>query len=136
MSKERDLQEEIRDAQREAEEFEKTAHLDEKELAVLKADREERNKRIKGRADVQQALKVVEARRVLYRILEIAAPYRMSFDPLNARVSDFNEGRRFVGLEVLNMLLDADSGAYIQLINEHASDIKAEEERKRKENLK
>ena len=132
----RDITAEIKESQRQAEEFEKTAHLDDKELAVLKAEQDEKSKRIKLRSDVQQALKLVEARRVLYRVLEICGPYKPSFDPLNARVTDFNEGARFVGLKVLEMLLDADSAAYIQMVNEHSSDLKAEEERKRKENLK
>jgi hypothetical protein len=133
--KERDLDDEIKEAQRQAVEFEKTAHLDEKEIEVIKREHEDKTRKIKLRSDVQQALKVVEARRVLYRVLELCGPYQLSFDADSARRTDFNEGKRAIGLQLLSMILDADSGAYVQMINERQSDLKTEEERKRKENL-
>ena len=101
----------------------------------MKQDRDEKARKIKMRSDVQQALKLVEARRVLYRVLELCGPYQISFDPDSARRTDFNEGKRAIGLQLLSMLLDADSNAYVQMLNEHSSDAKTEEERKRKENL-
>ena len=134
--KERDIQDELKEAERQAVEFEKTVHLDDKEIELLKQERDEKARKIKQRSDVQQALKLVEARRVLYRVLELCGPYQLSFDQESSRRTDFNEGKRAIGLQVLAMLLDADSGAYVQMINEHQSDVKTEEERKRKENLK
>ena len=81
-----------------------------------------------------QVLRAVEARRILYRILELCGPYQPSFDPNSARVTDYNEGRRSIGIEVLRMIDSADPQAYVQMINEHTSDEKSERERKRKEN--
>jgi hypothetical protein len=130
------LEKAMREAELNASRYEETGHLDEQEQAIAKRQEEERKRSVKCRIDMIQTLKVVEARRIMYRILEICGPYQPSFDPMSARQTDYNEGRRSCGLEVLKMIESADSGAYLQIINEHASDFKAEEERKRKENTK
>jgi hypothetical protein len=131
-----DLSKALQEAERSAIDYEKYAHLDDAEREVLEQKDEERRKKVKDRGDVQQILKIVEVRRTLYRILEFCGPYQQSFDPTSARISDFNEGRRSAGLELLKMILDADNGAYLQMINEHQSDAKTEQERKRKEQEK
>lgn len=131
----KDLKKALKEAERNAAEYEETGHLDDQERELAKRQEDERKRKVKERLDMLQTLKVVEARRILYRVLEICGPYQPSFDPLSARQTDYNEGRRSCGLEVLKMIETADPGAYLQMCNEHTSDVKVEEERKRKETI-
>ena len=129
-----DLNKALKDAELAASKFEETSHLTDEEKELAKRVEEERKCKTKERVDMLQVLRVVEARRILYRILELCGPYQPSFDPNSARVTDYNEGRRSIGIEVLRMIDSADPQAYVQMINEHTSDEKSERERKRKEN--
>ena len=130
-----DLKKALADAERDAMRFEESSRLglDAEEMALAERVEDERRMRVKGRGDVQQILKVVEVRRTFYRILEMCGPYQLSFDLHSARLTDFNEGKRAIGIEILKMIEDANPGSYLQMINEHQSDLKAENERKRKE---
>jgi hypothetical protein len=114
-------------------EYEKYAGMDDVEIAKVKKEAEERKRLLKGRFDMQQSLRHVEVRRTLWRILEFSAPYQPSFDPVNPANTAHREGQRSVGLEIIKMIMDADSQAYLQMFNEHQSDLKVENERKRKE---
>lgn len=129
-----DLEKALKDAELAACQFEETSHLSDEEKELAKRMEDERKRRAKDRSDMIQALRMVEARRILYRILEKCGPYQPSFDPNNARMTDYNEGRRSIGIEVLLMINSADPQAYVQMCNEHASDEKVDKERKRKEN--
>ena len=129
-----DLNKALKDAELAASKFEETSHLSDEERALAEKVEEERKRRVKERGDMTQALRMVEARRVLFKILELCGPYQPSFDPNSARMTDYNEGRRSIGIEVLRMIDSADPQAYVQMCNEHASDEKTEKERKRKEN--
>ena len=129
-----DLAKALKDAELAASKFEETSHLTDEEKELAKRVEAERKRKTKERVDMLQVLRAVEARRILYRILELCGPYQPSFDPNSARVTDYNEGRRSIGIEVLRMIDSADPQAYVQMINEHTSDEKSERERKRKEN--
>jgi len=129
-----DLAKALKDAELAASKFEETSHLTDEEKELAKRVEDERKRKTKERVDMLQVLRAVEARRILYRILELCGPYQPSFDPNSARVTDYNEGRRSIGIEVLRMIDSADPQAYVQMINEHTSDEKSERERKRKEN--
>lgn len=113
--------------------YEKNAGKDESELIQEKREELAAKFRLKHRGDVQQILKIVECRRTLWRILELCGPYRQSYDPASARQTDFNEGQRAVGIEILKIIMDADPAAYTQMFNEHQSDLKVESERAKKE---
>lgn len=128
------LQAALKDAEAGIIQYERNSGKDEAELLQERREARETAKRLRQRGDVQQVLKIVEVRRVLWRILELCGPYQPSFDPTSARQTDFNEGKRDIGLRVLNMIMDADPAAYLQLANEHQSDLKAEAERIKKEN--
>jgi hypothetical protein len=52
---------------------------------------------------------------------------------MSARQTDYNEGKRAIGLELLKIIMDADPAAYLQILNEHKSDVKTESERQAKE---
>ena len=124
----------LKDAELAAATYEETSHLTDEEKVYAKNTEEERKRKVKERGDMFQVLRAVEARRILYRILEVCGPYQPSFDPTSARMTDYNEGRRSVGIEILRMINFADPNAYLQMCNERTSDDKAEKERKRKEN--
>ena len=127
-----DLAKALKDAELAASKFEETSHLTDEEKALAEKVEDERKHKVKDRGDVFQVLRMVEARRMLYRILELCGPYQPSFDPTSARVTDYNEGRRSIGIEVLRMIDSADPQAYVQMVNEHISDKKAEKEKSRK----
>ncbi len=129
-----DLEKALKEAELAASKFEETSHLSDEEKAQAEKVEEERKRKAKDRSDMLQVLRMVEARRILFKILEKCGPYQPSFDLNSARMTDYNEGRRSIGIEVLQMINSADPQAYIQMVNEHASDEKAEKERKRKEN--
>ena len=128
-----DLESAMAEAEAGCAQYEKNAGKSDIELIHEKREEEALRQRIKGRGDVQQILKIVEVRRTLWRILEICGPYQPSFDPLSARQSDYNEGKRAIGIEVLKIIMDADPAAYMQILNEHNSDKKTESERRKKE---
>lgn len=88
---------------------------------------------LKYRSDVQQIASRADGRRVLWRILEICGPNRISHTPGDPYTTAFNEGKRSVGNEILLLLWDNDSGTYAQMQREHSSDLKTEQERRRKE---
>ena len=113
--------------------YEKNAGKDETELIQEKREELAAKFRLKYRGDIQQILKIVEVRRTMWRILELCGPYQPSFDPMSARQTDYNEGKRAIGLELLKIIMDADPAAYMQILNEHNSDKKTEAERSKKE---
>ena len=108
--------------------YEKNSGKDDQDIIRERIEKEGARIRLKHRGDIQQILKVVEVRRTLWRILELCGPYQPSFDPMSARQSDYNEGKRAIGIEILKIIMDADSAAYTQIINEHNSDKKTESE--------
>lgn len=114
--------------------YEESGHLTDEEKELAKREEDERKRRVKERLDMLQVLKAAEGRRILFRILEVAGEFKPSYDPASSRQTDFNEGARSVGIELHRMIDFADPSAYIQMLNEHASDEKVEKERKRKEN--
>lgn len=101
--------------------------------AKRRIERERAKKLLKYRSDVQQFVARADGRRVLWRVLEIAGPNRISHTPGDPYSTAFNEGKRAVANEILLMLWDADPNVYAQMQREHASDVKAEQERKKKE---
>ena len=114
-------------------EFEETSHLDDQERSLAKRMEEDRKVMTKMRVDMLQALKVVEVRRIFFKLLELSGPTQPSFCLDNARLTDYNEGRRSIGLELLQMIDSADPQAYLRICNEHRSDEEAEKERNTKE---
>ena len=112
--------------------YEEGAGKDDTEAAREAIEADNRRKMAKGKGDVQQVLKMVEARRMLWRVLEWSHVMHLSFHP-DAKITAFREGQRDIGLRLVEIINDADPNAYYQMAREHASDLKNEEERKRKE---
>lgn len=80
----------------------------------------------KERADFQQAIRNVEVRRVLYRLLRRGGMWQADSDP-NAIIMAHHAGRRSLALELYEALMDADPGSIYQMEREWRSDQKSKE---------
>lgn len=130
-----DVAQEMKEAERAVKEYEKdiAEGKSETEVELENIELAQTKRFAKHRGDVQQVMKSVEARRFIWRILSLGGPYQSTFVPGAPDVSDFNEGKRYVTLEVLKIIMDADPGIYLQMQREYASDLKSEAERRKKE---
>lgn len=107
--------------------------LDDTQATRRRIERDRAKQLLRYRGDVEQIVARADGRRVIWRILEMAGPNRISHVPGDPYTTAFNEGKRAVANEVLLMLWDADQNVYAQMQREHQSDLKSELERKRKE---
>lgn len=133
-----DLDALLKDAESRIFEFEKaiqTGEADQDQYTKQKKalEKERARKLLKYRMDVQQVVAQAFGRRVLWRILELCGPNRISYVPGDTHATAVNEGKRMIANEVLLMIYDVDSAVYSQMQREHASDLKVERERKKKE---
>ncbi len=134
-----DLDKEIKDTIARLSQFEEDVQsgvadeLDDSAAAKRRNERERARQLLKYRSDVSQIASRADGRRVLWRILELAGPNRISHVPGDPYSTAFNEGKRSVANEILLMLWDNDPATYAQMQREHNSDLKTEQERKRKE---
>lgn len=93
---------------------------------------EAQNRRAKLNEDMVWVLKDPRGRRTIYRLLALAQPYKGSFVPEKPFQTAFNEGRRDVGLALMEMVNAANADAYPQMLREHASDRKSDAARLKK----
>lgn len=133
-----DLEKELRDAQARILDYEQSIQRGEADDDEITAERrvqlrEQARKNLKGRSDVQSVIARADGRRVLYRILEIAGPHRLSPNISDPYLTAQADGKRAVANAILEMIYDADPNAYAQMQREHVSDMKSELERKTKE---
>ena len=135
----RDIAKELREAELRLMEYESQVQsgeadaTDEPTRLRAKANRERARVIGKENADWEFALSDVRSRRVIYRILAIMGPHRISHVPGDPYSTAFNEGKRAAANEVIERILVADPSAYHRMQREHASDLKSELERKRAE---
>lgn len=106
---------------------------DENTLAKRKIAIERVKSAERYRGDVAQVIARPEGRRVLWKILQIAGPNRLSPNISDPYVTAMNEGRRAVANDILLLLWDADQSVYARMQNEALSDLKSQLERKKKE---
>lgn len=105
----------------------------EHEAALIRSEKDRARKLAKYDNDVKQIIARADGRRVLWRILEVAGPARISHVPGDPHTTAFNEGKRWVANEILLMLFNANMDVYAQMQREHASELKLEQERKKQE---
>ncbi len=109
--------------------------MDDSAAAKRRQERDRAKQLVKYRSDVEQIVSRADGRRVLWRILEMAGPNRISHTPGDPYTTAFLEGKRAVANDILLMLWDADQNVYAQMQREHQSDLKsALENAKQKEN--
>ncbi len=134
-----DIEAALREAELAAMEYEsqiQTGEADELDPVAIerrKQGRERQKTILKETSDWEQVLSTVEGRRVIYRILSLMGPNRISFTPGDPYLTAFNEGQRFAANEVIQRVLAADPTAYHRMQREHVSDLKSELERKKRE---
>lgn len=69
-------------------------------------------------ADLKWLMSSDRGRRIMWRLLELARVFTLSFDA-NAMRMAFNEGRRGYGLEILSQLMTACPEQYPAMLKEH-----------------
>lgn len=85
------------------------ASYDPTDLAAQKATEEERAARVEiaraqAIADVKWLMSSKKGRRLMWRLLDLSGPFRLSFDP-NAMKMAFNEGNRNLGNQLFNEVM-------------------------------
>ena len=81
-------------------------------------------------SDIRFILKSCEGRRFLWKVMAAAGVFRTSFRGGSSDQTAFNEGKRSIGLDILNSLIEANPKSFTQMQEEYQSDL---ERRKRKE---
>lgn len=91
------------------------------------ADERDRRRRRKEIADLKSVLSAVEGRRFLWRLLTEASIFTGCFDP-NALSMAFKEGKRDIGLFILQEMKKVSFEVLGQMEREADSDRRSEEE--------
>jgi len=76
--------------------------------------------------DIRKVLSIVEGRRFIWRILSMAGVFCASYVSKDSNHTAFNEGKRDIGIGLLQDLMEAKPEAYAQLQNEFISEAKSE----------
>ena len=98
----------------------------------IKADKVKR-RRDRELSDLRFILKTPEGRRFIWGLLSTAGIFHSSFS-LNDAQTNFNEGRRSIGLKYLSDLMETKPDAYLYMQQEHSSEEKSEEMLEKEEN--
>lgn len=93
---------------------------------ITSADRRRKQREIN---DLRRLLKTPEGRRFIWKIISSCGIFRSSFT-MNSNQTAFREGQREIGLNILNDVNEADSGAFAQMQQEYVSDINSKNESK------
>lgn len=84
---------------------------------IIQSKREAKRIRARELSDIRKVLSTVEGRRFIYRLWGMAGIFRCSFSA-NANQTAFNEGKRDIGLAILNDVNKAEKTAFAQMQNE------------------
>ena len=72
-------------------------------------------------ADVKWLMSSKRGRRIMWRLLDLSGPFRLSFDP-NAMKMAFNEGNRNLGNQLLNEVMNLCPEMYPVMVKEQQHD--------------
>jgi hypothetical protein len=75
--------------------------------------------------DIKAVCGLPQGRRLIWELLDFCGVYGMSFVAGNGDVTAFNEGRRAVGLKLLNRVNNASKSLLNQIILEHYSVVES-----------
>ena len=98
--------------------------VDEQNKKLTAEQRRERQKEIE---DVKSILKTPSGRRYFWRLLSKCGIFRNSFS-LNSNQTAFSEGKRDIGLDMLNEINEADITAFAKMQNEYLSALNSKKE--------
>lgn len=90
---------------------------EEQKRQVIERNRQRREEEIN---DLRAVLSSASGRRFVWRLLERSGVFRSSFNAVSDSYTAFNEGRRNLGLRVLNDILEADPDAFTLMQRESA----------------
>jgi len=90
------------------------------------AQKEYEKRRTREIDDLQKVLKLPEGRRLVWRILSEAGVFKASFS-LNSMQTAFNEGRRDIGIWLIQDVDRAEPNAYAQMQREYYSELKSKQ---------
>lgn len=85
-------------------------------------EKNEEHLKERSRRDFEKILNMSEGRRVIWDLLENAGVWRNSFVAGDPNVTAFNEGKRDIGLMILQKIQNIKPQALLQMSNEHKSD--------------
>lgn len=97
------------------------------EKQIKDARLHERFAKRKEQEDIQFLLSTPQGRRYIWKVLSICGVYRQSAVD-SGSWTYFNEGRRSVGLKLLDEVMIADAAAYLKMIDENKQDEIPKEE--------
>ena len=105
----------------------------EKDIDIFKIDEQNKEvqkefekRRTREIDDLQKVLKIPEGRRLIWRILSEAGVFKASFS-LNSMQTAFNEGRRDIGIWLIQDVDRAEPNAYAQMQREYYSELKSKQ---------
>lgn len=93
------------------------------QLDKREADARKQVVRETEKADVKWLMSSRRGRRILWRLLELSGPFRLSFDP-NAMKMAFNEGNRNLGNQLFNEVITVCPELYPVMVKEQQEDAK------------
>ena len=104
----------------------------EKDILNLTREREEiekteKRKKQREQNDIRKLLKAVEFRRFCSRLWDESGLTRASFVP-DSNVTNYNEGKRNIGLWVLNDIMEIKPEAFAQILREFRSEALSQKE--------
>lgn len=88
---------------------------------LKEAARREKDIRERDLNDLRELLELRPGRRFLWKMLSAAGVFQQSYTG-DDNATNFNEGRRSIGLRLLDELTEADPGAYGKLVQESRAD--------------
>ena len=91
----------------------------------------ERRRRDREVADLKKVLSIPEGRRFIWKLMSESGVFRTSFTGNSSTF--FNEGRRDIGLLILNEVMASKPEAFTQMQREFISEQKANEKQKEDE---
>lgn len=89
---------------------------------VKRAKQREKTTREQVLNDLRTVLSTRQGRRQMWRTLSECGVFRLSFVPGDHARTDFNEGRRSIGLGLMADLHDVDPSLYLTMATEAATD--------------
>ena len=86
--------------------------------AIRKAKQSEKQRRDRDRKDLRDVLSTVQGRRFVWKQLEQSGVFRLSIAFGEPQRTDFNEGRRSLGLALMADIHALDPALYVQMATE------------------
>lgn len=91
---------------------------------VKRAKQKERLARQRAQDDLATVLATVQGRRFVWGLLAECGVFRLSYVPGALPQTEFNEGRRSIGLKTMAEIHDLDPALYVRMAQEAANEKK------------